>query len=205
MNPQEGAVPTLASEFTQAMDRATDTVVQIQEISDLTLIRIEIDPFSVAAQRIEKVLGVDFPKWQGEVTGDALASEVLYGTRQVVALLYVSENVFLLVSRVDGVKMGRALDMALADEPGLILDVSVNRAVIELSGRGAQDVLVRTVTFEQAPKFFEKGMAFQCFVGESQLMIWRISENQYLMVPRGENTVPFLATMLDAIEAVKEV
>ncbi|GAA1739333.1 hypothetical protein AB0O14_17295 [Microbacterium foliorum] len=197
----EDAVASPADEFSEAMDAATDTTVQISEITDLTLFRIEIDPDSEGAQRMTKVLGTEFPRYSGEVNGDALAQEILYGTRQVVATLNVEPHVFLVVSRVDPIKLGRALDTALGNHDGFVVDVSANRAVINLSGSGAPKVLDANATFEDAsPKYFEPGMAFRVRVGDSALMLWKLSKQEYLMVPRKSDTAPFVINMLDAIE-----
>lgn len=197
----EDAVASPAEEFSAAMDAVTDTEVQISEIADLTLFRIEIDPESEGAQRMTKVLGTKFPRYGGEVTGDAVAQEILYGTRQVVATLYVEPQVFLVVSRVDPIKLARALDTALGSDAGVVIDVSANRAVINLSGLGAPKVLSANATFEDAsPKYFEPGMAFRVRVGEAALMLWKISTQEYLMVPRKSDTAPFVINMLDAIK-----
>lgn len=63
----DSTVPSIADEFVEAMDGVTDTRVQLQEISDLSLFRIEISPDSDAAQRIQAVLGVKAtpPTWAG--------------------------------------------------------------------------------------------------------------------------------------------
>ena len=69
-------LPSIAEEFVEAMDEVTDTRVQLQEISDLFLFRIEIDPSTDAARRIEKVLGAALPTTRGQVTGDATALHI---------------------------------------------------------------------------------------------------------------------------------
>lgn len=202
---EDGVVPSPASEFIEAMEQVSDTQVQIQEVPYLSLFRLEIDPHSDAAARMEKVLGISFPEQPGEVVGDSTAQEILYGTRQVVACLWVHADTFLVVSHVDPVKLGRALNSALGDEPGLVLDVSFNRSVIELSGPEAAAVLARTVTFEAtSPKVFLEGMGWRCNVGESELMLWRVAEFQYLMVPRNSHTVPTVISMFDAISDVQD-
>lgn len=198
--PQD-ALPSLVSEFTEALDAVTDTSLQVQEVTGLSLFRIEIDPESSGAQRLEKVLGTSFPRYLGEISGDALAQEVLYGTRQVVSLVYVAEGVFLLVTKVDAEKLGRALDQALGEDPGLVLNVSANRSVVEVSGPDAPGLVARMVEFEQAPGFFEKGMAFQCLVLGVPMVLWRVADEHYLMLPRHAHTAPFIVALLDAVEA----
>ena len=202
--PEEGTLQSTASQFAQAMDRVSDQSVQLQEIPNLTLIRIEIDPNSRAAVRLQKVLGVSFPRHAGEATGDRRAMQVLYGTRQIVACLWVHDDIFLVVSRVDHAKLGRALDSALGTDEGLILDVSWNRSVIELSGPDAADVLSRTVSVEEVPEYFDVGMALRANVADSELMLWRVDTDQYLLVPRSSHTGSVMATMFDAIYEVKE-
>ncbi|MFW0107590.1 hypothetical protein ACN08X_01755 [Rothia sp. P6271] len=203
--PERDTVPSVASEFTEAMNAVSDTSVQVREISSLTLVRIQVAPDSVAAARMSQVLGIDFPRHRGEVTGDSQAREILYGTRQIVAALWVHEDTFLIATHVDPIKLGRALDRALGSEPGLVLDVSANRTVIELSGEEAPEVLARCVTFEDdaTPELFDIGMGWRCNVGEAELMLWRIDRFEYLMVPRSSTTAPFLVTLLDTIEKVK--
>lgn len=201
--PDDGIVSSAASEFSEAMDEITDTSILVQEISDLELFRIEIDPFSPAAQRLEMVMGAEFPKYMGEVTGDALAQEILYGTRQIVAILYVDETTFLVITRVDGTKLGRALDNALASDPGLIVNVSVNRSVVELAGPDSHKIIQRLGYFDPVPRYFEKGMAFQCLIADIPMMLWRISDDQYIMVPRSAHTAPFIVGLLDEIEKLK--
>lgn len=195
----EDAVSSPADEFTEAMDAVTDTRFQMAEITDLSLFRIEIDPESDAAQRMEQVLGVRFPQWTGEVTGDMTGQEILYGTRQIVANLFVREHVYLIATRVDPVKLGRALEAALGLGEGLVLDVSVNRAVINLSGVDARRILEANVVFETKPRYFEPGMAFRVKIEDAELMLWKIAEEDYLLVPRVSDTAPFVVGMLDAI------
>lgn len=197
------SVPSIAEEFVEAMDEVTDTKVQLQEIADLSLFRIEIDPASDGARRLEKVMGVNFPSARGEVTGDATATHLLYGTRQVVACMYVEEGIYLVATRVDAVKLGRALGAALGSGEGLVLDVSVNRTVINLSGVAAAAVIDEVVAFDFPPSFFEPGRALSCAVAEQRIMLWRIDELEYLMVPRASDTAPFLVNILDACEKVK--
>lgn len=203
---EEGIAPSTASEFAEDMDRLSDQNLQIQEVPSLTLMRIEVNPYSDAARRMQKVMGAEFPKAPGNVTGDKKAQEIFFGTRQVVACLWVHEDTFLVVSRVDPAKLGRALNSALGKDPGLVLDVSFNRSVLELSGEDIGEVLARTVTFEEnAPRFFAEGDAWRCNVGESELMLWRIHEFQYLMVPRNSHTPSVVVSVFDAIEEVKDV
>ncbi|WP_237222461.1 sarcosine oxidase subunit gamma family protein [Rothia nasimurium] len=203
MDHHDSNLPSIAEEFVEAMDEVTDTRVQLQEISDLFLFRIEIDPSTDAARRIEKVLGAALPTTRGQVTGDATALHLLYGTRQVVACLYVEEGVYLVVTRVDAVKLGRALAAALGRDEGLVLDVSVNRTVLNLSGVAAADVIDEVVHFDFPPDFFDPGKALSCTVAEARIMLWRIDELEYLMVPRASDTAPFLVNILDACEKVK--
>ncbi|MDY6051248.1 MAG: sarcosine oxidase subunit gamma family protein [Rothia sp. (in: high G+C Gram-positive bacteria)] len=196
-------LPTVPEEFVTAMDEMTDTRVQLRENSDLSLFRIEIDPTTSVARRIEKVLGVVLPAARGQVTGDATALHLLYGTRQVVACLYVEEGVYLVVTKVDAVKLGRALAAALGSDEGLVLDVSVNRAVVNLSGVAAADVIDEVVHFDFPPDFFDPGKALSCTVAKARIMLWRIDELEYLMVPRASDTAPFLLNILDACEKAK--
>ncbi|QNV40265.1 hypothetical protein IDM48_02180 [Rothia amarae] len=202
---EEGIAPSTASEFAEDMDRLSDNNLQIQEVPSLTLMRIEVDPYSEAARRMQKVLGAELPKAPGEVSGDKKAQEIFFGTRKVVACLWVHEDTFLVVSQVDPAKLGRALNSALGKDPGLVLDVSFNRSVLELAGSDIAEVLARTVSFEEnAPKFFGEGSAWRCNVGESEVMLWRIGEHQYLMVPRNSHTPGVVVSVFDAIEEVKD-
>lgn len=201
----EGIVPSTAAEFADIMDEKSDQHVQIQEVPSLTLFRIEIDPYSQAAQRMKKVLGTNFPQAAGEVTGDKKATEIMDGERQVIACLWVHEDTFLVVTQVDAVKLGRALNKALGKDPGLVLDVSYNRSVLELTGQGAAEVLAETVTFEEhAPHFFAEGDAWRCNVGDSELVLWRLGEHRYLIVPRNSHTPKVVISMFQAMEKVKE-
>lgn len=199
----DSSVPSIAEEFTQAMDEVTDTRIQLQEISDLSLFRLEVAPGSLAAERLEKVLGVSLPELPGQVSGDALGRYLLYGTRQVVACLYMEPGIYLVVTRVDPVKLGRALVTALGNEEGLVLDVSANRTVLNLSGQAAARVIDRVVDFDFAPGTFEPGQAISCTVADARIMLWRLDALEYLMVPRASDTALFLVHMLDACALVK--
>lgn len=200
---QSSNVPSIAHEFERAMHKVTDTRLQLQEIPDLSLFRIEVAPGSSAAHRLEKVLGVSFPLTPHQVSGDALCRYLLYGTRQVVACLYVEEGVYLVVSRVDAVKLGRALNLALGGDEGLVLDVSVNRTVLNLSGKVAVEVINQVVDFDFTLKLLEPGQALRCTVADARIMLWRIDHLEYLMVPRASDTAPFLVNILDACALVK--
>lgn len=199
----DSTVPTIAEEFTEAMDAVTDTRIQIQEVNDLSLFRLEVTPGSPVAERLPKVLGVELPQVPGEVTGDFRALQLLYGTRQVVACMYVEEGIYLVITRVDPVKLGRALAATLGSDDGLILDVSGNRSVINLSGVAAADVIDQTVRFDFVPENFPVGNAISCTVADARIMLWRIDELEYLMVPRASVTAPFLSKILEACELVK--
>lgn len=200
----EDVLQSTASEFTEAMGGVSNTRVQIQEITNLTLIRLEVKPGSKTAARMQKVLGVELPQYAGQVTGDKQAMQILYGTRQIVACLWVDIDTFLVVTQVDDVKLGRALNAALGSGEGLVLDVSANRSVIELSGPEAYEVLAQTVTFETVPDFFDVGMAWRCWVGEAEMLLWRVDAEQYLMIPRNSATAPVMISMFDAITDVNE-
>ena len=51
----EGKLRSTASEFVEAMEKLSDQSARIREVPSLTLIRIELNPYSRAAQRMKKV------------------------------------------------------------------------------------------------------------------------------------------------------
>ena len=196
-------IPSPVADLSDHMEQVSTGKVQFSDLSGLTLIRVEVEPWTAAAHRMQKAMGVEFPAELGQVTGDRLAYEILHGTRQVVACLWVRGNVFLVVSRVDPAKLGRTLNAALGNDSGLVIDVSYNRTVLQLSGADAEQVLARTVCFEeQAPAHFLEGTAFRCVVGGAKLMLWRVDRHTYLMVPRNSHAEPVVATFFQAIEEV---
>jgi sarcosine oxidase subunit gamma len=167
--------------------------VRIREVPFLTMVGVRAVPGSPAAGRIETRLGVSLPSACGGVT-----------TGDGVSVLWLSPDEFLVVSdEQQPAPLTTALVETLQGEPGSATDLSANRTTFELSGPTAREVLEKGCPLDLHPRTFELGTAYLTLIGSVPVILWRVTDQLYRIVPRS-SFADFLGRwLLDAMVEFK--
>ena len=168
--------------------------VRIREVPFLTMVGVRAVPASAAAGRIETRLGVSLPSACGAVT-----------TGDGVSVLWLSPDEFLVVSDEQRpAPLTTSLVEALQGEPGSATDLSANRTTIELSGPMALEVLEKGCPLDLHPRAFEVGTAYVTRIGSVPVILWKVTDDVYRILPRS-SFADFLGRwLLDAMAEFTE-
>ena len=143
--------------------------VSLREVPFWTMLGVRAVPGSAAAGRIETRLGAVLPTACGLVaTGDG------------VSVLWLSPDEFLVVSQ----QPQAELVEALTGEGGPATDLSANRTVLELEGPSARHVLEKGCPLDLHPRSFAAGRAYLTLIGSVPVIVWKVAEQRYLILPR---------------------
>jgi sarcosine oxidase, subunit gamma len=148
-------------------------VASLAEVPFLGMVSLRVDPRSEAASRVATVLGTPLPAWCGEVTGT--------DARQA---LWLGPDEWLVVTGEDPVALSARLEAAIGDDPGLALDVSANRTVLELAGPWARAVLEKGCPIDLHPRAFAPGRAVSTTLARVPVVLWQTGEMSYRLLPR---------------------
>ena len=167
--------------------------VRIRELPFLTMVGVRALPGSAAAGRIETRLGASLPSACGAVT-----------TGNGLSVLWLSPDEFLVVSDEQRpAPLTAALVEALQGEPGSATDLSANRTTFELGGPTAREVLEKGCPLDLHPRAFEVGTAYVTVVGSVPVILWKVEEETYRILPRS-SFADFLGRwLLDAMSEFK--
>jgi sarcosine oxidase subunit gamma len=182
----------LAEQFAAA-EVSGPRAVRIREVPFLTMLGVRALPGSAAAGRIETRLGASLPSACGAVTtGDGLS------------VLWLSPDEFLVMSDEQRpAPLTAALVEALQGEPGSATDLSANRTTFELGGPTAREVLEKGCPLDLHPRAFEVGTAYVTLVGSVPVILWKVEEETYRILPRS-SFADFLGRwLLDAMAEFK--
>jgi sarcosine oxidase subunit gamma len=169
--------------------------VRIREVPFLTMVGLRAAPGSVAAELFAAHLGVRLPTACGAVT-----------TGNGLSVLWLSPDEYLVVSVPATAPSGgaepplaHALAEALGRQPGSVTDLSANRTTLELSGPMARDVLEKGCPLDLHPRAFERGTAFVTSIGSVPVLLWKLEQERYWVLPRA-SFADFLGRwLLDAV------
>jgi sarcosine oxidase, subunit gamma len=162
----------LAGRFAAA-DVTGPRAVRVREVPFLTMIGIRVAPGSAAAGHVEARLGLGLPARCGTVAAGADGS-----------VLWQSPDEFLLVSEQPPAELAAALAGALADAPGAVVDLSANRTAFELSGPSAREVLEKGCPLDLHQRSFGTGTAYLTLVGPVPVVLWKLADERYRILPR---------------------
>jgi sarcosine oxidase subunit gamma len=147
--------------------------VRLCEVPFLTMVGIRAIPGSAAARGIEARLGAVLPTACGSVSrGDG------------VTVLWLSPDEFLVVSDHPPAELIMTLVEALDGQPGSVTDLSANRTTLELSGPAAREVLEKGCPLDLHPRAFEVGTAYVTLVGPVAVVLWKVADEVYRILPR---------------------
>jgi sarcosine oxidase subunit gamma len=161
------------SERFAAADATGTRAVRIREVAFLTMVGVRSVPGSVAAARIETCLGAPLPSTCGSVT-----------TGDGVSVLWLSPDEFLVISAEQPAELTPRLVEALGDEPGSATDLSANRTTFELAGSAARAVLEKGCPLDLHPRTFEVGTAYATLIGSVPVVLWKVADDLYRILPR---------------------
>lgn len=161
------------------------TTVSLSEAPYFGMVSLRVDPSSPAALRVADVLGAPLPAHCGETTNQ---------------VLWLGPDEWLVVTTNDAVALVDQLDAALGADPGLALDVSANRTVLELTGSWARAVLEKGCPVDLHPRSFGPGRAVSTTLARVPVLLWQTGEDQYRLLPRSSFAEYVARWLLDAMQ-----
>ena len=153
-------------------------------------LRARID--SASARALEDVLGCALPRRHGSTTGDPEALHVLW--------LGPDDFLAVDVSRAQRSGDERPYAAALAGMPGLAVDLSGNRTMLELSGRSARAVLEKSCQADLHPRAFPVGTAIVTALGTVPVILHRSGAETFRILPRTSFADHLVRWLLDGME-----
>ena len=162
--------------------------VALAETAYAGMVSLRLDPRSPAAARVASVLGAGLPAACGEVTGS--------GSHHA---LWLGPDEWLVVIATDAVALADQLAAAVGEDPGLALDVSANRTVLELSGPQARAVLEKGCPVDLHPRAFGPGRAVSTTLARVPVVLWQTGETSYRLLPRASFADYVARWLLDAM------
>jgi sarcosine oxidase subunit gamma len=165
------------------------SIVSLSEVPFVAMVSLRVDPASPAAARVAAVLGGPLPMACGEVTGTDSHHA-----------LWLGPDEWLVVVATDPVAMADQLTAAVGEEPGLVLDVSANRTVLELAGPRARAVLEKGCPVDLHPRSFGPGHAVSTTLARVPVLLWQTDDESYRLVPRSSFADYVARWLLDAMQ-----
>jgi len=157
-----------------------ERAVRLREVPFLTMVGLRAVPGGAAAERLAAHLGVRLPARCGAVTSGGGCS-----------VLWLSPDEFLVVAGPSTMpsadaprRLASALAEALDGQPGSATDLSANRTTFELSGPMARDVLEKGCPLDLHPRAFESGTAYVTTIGSVPVLLWKLEQDRYWVLPR---------------------
>lgn len=169
--------------------------VRLREMPFLTQIGLRARVSSPSATALESALGGALPAGVGAV--NALPDDR--------SVLWLGPDEFLLVApdEVDGgpdpAVLTDHLASALSNLPGQVVDLSANRTTLELSGPHAQEVLEKSCRLDLHPRVFVPGCAVSTLLEGVGILLWRIDEQTWRVMPRSSFATHVARWLLDGM------
>jgi len=171
------------------MAAASDpSVVTLSETAYIGMVSLRVDPASPAAARVAAVVGAPLPAAAGEVTGAGAQNA-----------LWLGPDEWLVVTGSDPVALSDQLAAAVGEEPGLVLDVSANRTVLELTGPQARAILEKGCPVDLHPRSFGPGRAVSTTLARVPVLLWQTGDGSYRLLPRSSFAEYVARWLLDAM------
>jgi sarcosine oxidase, subunit gamma len=162
--------------------------VRIREIGFVSMVGIRVVSGSTAARRIEARLDTGLPTCRGSVT-----------TAGGIAVLWMSPDEFLVVTGQPAGPLTAMLRDTLRGESGAVIDLSANRTTLELAGPSARAVLEKGCPLDLHPRAFEVGTALVTMIGSVPVVVWKVDDEIYRVLPRSSFADHLGRWMLDAV------
>ena len=170
-----------------ALSSRSDSVA-LAETAYAGMVSVRVDPASSAAARVAAVLGAPLPAACGEVTSA--------GGHHA---LWLGPDEWLVVTDSDAVALADQLEAAMGPESGLVLDVSANRTILQLTGPRARGVLEKGCPVDLHPRAFGSGRAVSTTLARVPVLLWQTGETSYRLLPRSSFADYVARWVLDAM------
>ncbi len=188
----QGLAGLRRSPLAQMADRlaaASDpSVASLAEVPFVAMVSLRVNLASPAAARVAGVLAAPLPSTCGEVTSTYSHDAIWLGPDE-----------WLVVTITDAVALADQLAAAVGEEPGLALDVSANRTVLELAGPSARAVLEKGCPVDLHPRAFGPGNAVSTTLARVPVLLWQTGEDTYRLLPRSSFADYVARWLLDAM------
>lgn len=184
------------------LSRLTDEILagsgdgaSLREIPFLAQIGLRAQPGSASASALESMLGGALPSGVGRVAQ----------VRDSRSVLWLGPDDFLVIARdeadggPDPTALTEELAQALGDLPGQVVDLSANRTTLELSGPNAQDVLDKSCRMDLDLVAFPAGTAVNTLIESVGIILWRVEENTWRVMPRSSFSTHVARWLLDGM------
>ena len=191
-SPRAQPVPPLEA-FGAEFAAASSAAIGLREVPLLTQIAVRARPGSAAHEAIAAATGVGLPARAGEVAGSP------DGT----AVLWLGPDEFLVIAPPGTDSLTAELEEALADAPGQVVKVSAARAVIELTGPAARDVLEGGVPADLHPRVFPAGRAVTTQLGAVRIILWHTHPDRHLVLVGTSFAGHVARWLLDALHGLR--
>ena len=177
-----------AERFT-AVYKSSNGAISIQELPFLTQINLRVDPSETTMMPIlADVLGFALP-----VAPNTTAST---GDRRA---LWLGPDEWLVVGDQDqGKTIEQSLRDVLAGAAASIVDVSANRAVLQIQGGRARELLASGTPIDLHPRVFVLGRCAQTLVAKAQVLIERSDKDAFHLYLRSSYASYSADWLLDA-------
>jgi sarcosine oxidase, subunit gamma len=179
----------------QELESGSSAELALREIPFLAQIGLRVEPSSPSAVALEWTLTGALPAEVGDVTD-------LPDDRH---LLWIGPDDFLLVAPdeadcgTDPARTTDELSTALGGLPGQVVDLSANRTTLELHGPRSQDVLDKSCRLDLDPIAFPAGSALVTLLGTVGVILWRVEQNTWRIMPRSSFATHTARWLLDGM------
>lgn len=182
----------------ELMAAGSSAAVRLQEVRFATHLTLRAAS-ATAVRALGQVLGADLPDHVGGVSSGGR------GPGRPVAVIWLAPDEWLAVLGDEAVtgESGRELvaagEAVLAGERGQVVDVSANRATLQLSGPRARAVLDKVIHLDLHPREFAVGRAVSTLLESVQVILWRTGEETWVVMPRASFTEFVTRWLLDGM------
>ena len=186
------------ADLTELMAAGSKRTVSLREVTFQTHLALRAGS-DAAVQALGEALGAPLPDQVGGVCSGTR------GEGQPVDILWLSPDEWLAVfddeavTGVSGRELVAAGAAALQGHRGQVVDVSANRATLELSGPHARTVLDKVIQLDLHPLEFPVGRAVSSLLESVQVILWRTDEETWLVLPRASFTEFVTRWLLDGM------
>ncbi|MGQ7787531.1 sarcosine oxidase subunit gamma [Nesterenkonia sp. K-15-9-6] len=165
--------------------------VRLREIAFPVQLGVRVRPGTPSAQAVEQRVGLTLPQHHRGTSGD------LNGLHAV----WLGPDEFLVIDVSREQLPGEAEELAgcLEGLPGQLLDLSANRAVLELAGVEARAVLEKGCAVDLHPRAFPVGSGVSTLLGTVPVVLVRSAETTWRILPRASFADYTVRWLIDAM------
>ena len=174
------------------MDAGSSAAVRVREIPFAQMLAIRAEPGSPMAAAVEAHLG-QLPAAVRQVRVSEQATTCWLSPDEFLAVL--TDEALTAAHEVAETIMACA-----GSASGHVLDVSANRTTLELAGLAARDILESSATVDLHPRMFPIGTAVATNFAQTQVILHRIGEETWRILPRSSFADSVVTWLLDAME-----